>query len=445
MTPRDLDLQALEDVEEPAILLSPEYKILATNRAYEAHYGAVVRVGQDHCYSVSHGYESPCDKNGEQCPLAEARASRRPARVFHIHHGPEGPEYVDVSLTPLLGADGQPRAYLERIRVLDAASARIEGSFVGRSQPFKHMVELLHRVAPTDLPVTLLGESGTGKELAASALHQQSARRDGPFVPLECSGLTESLFESELFGHRRGAFTGATEDKVGLVTAAAGGTLFLDEIGDVPLSMQVKLLRVLESGRYRRVGDVSHQSADFRLVCATHRDLPRMVQEGRFRADLYYRINAFPITIPPLRTRPEDVPLLAGALLRTAGTSKRLSAAATQALVGYSFPGNVRELRNILDRAIVLADGEVLQAEHLQGVLRGAPPSPRLGHDDAEQRHWPWGQQVLPLAEVEARYLAWAAEHHEGDRRTLALKLGLSERTLYRRLERAKAPGPMAK
>lgn len=444
MTPLPSDLEALEEVDEPAILLSPEYTILATNRAYEAHYGAAVRVGHDRCYSVSHGYDSPCDKNGEQCPLAEARASCRPARVFHIHHGPEGPEYVDVSLTPLLGPDGQPRAYLERIRVLDGASARIEGSFVGRSQPFKQMVELLHRVAPTDLPVTLLGESGTGKELAASALHQQSSRRDGPFVPLECSGLPESLFESELFGHRRGAFTGATEDKVGLVTSAAGGTLFLDEIGDVPLSMQVKLLRVLESGRYRRVGDVTHRSADFRLVCATHRDLWQMVQEGGFRADLFYRINAFPITIPPLRARPEDVPLLAGALLRTAGTSKRLSADATQALLRYSFPGNVRELRNILDRAVVLADGEVLKAEHLQGALHASHLTAPPGDDCADEGDWPWGEQVLTLAEVEARYLTWAARRYDGDRRTLAVKLGLSERTLYRRLERAKSSGPPA-
>ncbi len=423
--------EELEAITEPAILLSRDYRILAANAAYAAHYGTRPKAGVDRCFAVSHGYESPCDENGESCPLRASLASRATERVFHVHEHAEGPEHVDVELRPILDDAGEVRFFLEIITPLTLASARAAGAFVGRGAAFLEVLGLLKRAAPSEVPVLLLGESGTGKELAARALHAASERREGPFVPVECSGLGEGLFESELFGHARGAFTGAHARKTGLVEAAAGGTLFLDEIGDVPLALQVKLLRLLESGTYRPVGDVQPRRADFRLVCATHRDLDARVADGRFRRDLYFRINAFPVPMPPLRERREDLPLLTEALLR--GTGKRVGPAGLAVLRAHDWPGNVRELRNVLERAVLLADRELIEPRHLLG---GRVPEARALSTAGP---WPWGDDVLPLAEVEARYVRWAAARLSGDRRRLADALGLSERTLYRRLRDARA------
>ncbi|HJL00940.1 MAG TPA: sigma-54-dependent Fis family transcriptional regulator [Polyangiaceae bacterium LLY-WYZ-15_(1-7)] len=422
----------LESLERPAILLAKDYRILAANRAYQRHYGKRPAEGHDRCFAVSHGYDSPCDENGEDCPLRTALETRRNARVFHVHHHPEGPEHVDVELRPILDGDGEIEFFVELIAPIEQASAQATGSFVGRSRAFGETLGLIRRGAPSDVPILLLGESGTGKELAARAVHDASRRAGGPFVPVECSGLGEALFESELFGHAKGAFTGAHARKPGLVEAATGGTLFLDEIGDVPLSLQVKLLRLLESGTYRPVGDVEARRADFRLVCATHRDLDAMVEAGAFRQDLYYRINAFPVPLPALRERPEDLPLLCEALLH--GSGKELGPEALRALGRYGFPGNVRELRNILERAVLLTDGERIEVEQLPPHVREAAA---VAPPEAEGA-WPWGDGLLPLDEVERRYLRWASEEHEGDRRSLADALGLSERTLYRKLREAK-------
>ncbi len=311
----------VDGLTQPAILLSQDYRILAANQAYAVHYGTKVKEGRDTCFSVSHGYESPCDENGERCPLAQARRSGRAERVCHVHHHSSGPEHVNVELIPQKNARGELVAFIEVIDPIAEAAAHAHAgvSFVGRSRAFSHLLAMLSRVAPTEATVLLLGESGTGKELCARTLHDRSARAKGPFVPVECSGLSETLFESELFGHTKGAFTGAVANKVGLVEAADGGTLFLDELGDIPQSLQVKLLRLLETGTYRRVGDAAVRRADFRLVCATHRDLPAMVDDGTFRADLYYRLSVFPVIVPNLRDRLDDLPLLAEALLAPTG------------------------------------------------------------------------------------------------------------------------------
>jgi transcriptional regulator with PAS, ATPase and Fis domain len=271
----------------------------------------------------------------------------------------------------------------------------------------------------------LLGESGTGKELVAQAIHQQSGREHGPFVVVECSGLTETLFESELFGYEKGAFTGASQRKIGLVESASGGTLFLDEVGDIPLSLQVKLLRLLETGTFRRVGGVETLRADFRLIAATHRDLKVMVERGSFRRDLYYRLSVFPIHLPALRERREDIALLAETLLTrlAPGRAYTLSAAARARLQAYDYPGNIRELRNILERAMLMADGDTLQPEHLPPELAGEA---QVGMPDEEA--------IVPLETAELRYLQWALARHGSDRKSLAEQLGISERTLYRKL-----------
>lgn len=421
----------LDCIPYPAILFTPDYRILTANQAYlvlhEAQHRLDAVIGR-YCYEVSHHYDMPCDQAGETCPLKASERSGQAKRVLHLHHTPKGQEHVDVAIYPIHNAHGEVVYFLEVMEHTQMASTvAAEEGLVGASAAFNHMLSLIQRVAPTETTVLLLGESGTGKELVAKAVHEASNRADGPLVPVDCSGLTESLFESELFGHEKGSFTGAISRKQGLVEAAAGGTLFLDEVGDIPLTLQVKLLRLLETGTYRRVGEVDAHQADFRLVCATHRDLRKMVEEGSFRQDLYYRISAFPVFMPSLREREDDIPLLAESLLKRIRPHQKtkLSPSAIECLKAYAFPGNVRELRNILERACLLADTHLLLPEHLPEACRDLQTPERL----------PFGQDILSLDEMERRYLRWASTVHEGDRHSLAAKLGISERTLYRKLE----------
>ena len=284
------------------------------------------------------------------------------------------------------------------------------------------MMELVSRVSSTDTTVLLLGETGTGKEMVARAIHEASPRAGSAFVPVDCSGLAETLVESELFGHEKGAFTGALVRKTGLVEVAAGGTLFLDEVGDIPLGLQVKLLRLLETGTFRRVGGVEPQHATFRLIAATHRDLARRVQDDQFRADLYYRLAAFPIRLPPLRERREDIPALADSLLARFPRARRLSDEVKQRLMRYDYPGNVRELRNVLERASLLADADTIELAHLPAELNGAAERPRQDNDR--------------LLDAERQALAASLATHQGTRKELAQSLGISERSLYRKLRR---------
>ncbi len=408
----------LEHEAHPMIVLDPDYNILAANTAYQRQFGSVDRPFIGHkCYRISHHYDVPCDQAGEHCPMKKAQELRGPDRVLHIHHTPRGPEHVEVELRPILDEHGAITAYVERLSVVRSASARpSDEGLVGRSPAFNVALAALQRVAPSSLPVLLLGESGTGKELFARAVHETSERAGGPFVVVDCSGLTETLFESELFGHEKGAFTGATSRKPGLVETAQGGTLFLDEIGDVPLAMQVKLLRLIESGTYRRVGGVETLHANFRLVAATHKPLDQMMAAGEFRQDLYYRISAFPIQLPPLRDRAEDIALLVNSFLQRAGAGKRKLAIDADALTQLQrrpWPGNVRELRNVLERARLFADDGVIRAEHLPAAPAAAPaPGPAAG---------------AALGPVLAGF--------GGTRSELAAHLGISERTLYRRLK----------
>jgi transcriptional regulator with PAS, ATPase and Fis domain len=292
------------------------------------------------------------------------------------------------------------------------------------------MLELIGRVAPSESTVLLLGESGTGKELAAHAVHRASLRAGGPFVPVDCSGLTESLFESELFGHEKGSFTGAHTQKTGLVEAARGGTLFLDEVGEIPLNLQVKLLRLLETGTYRRVGSVEPRQAEFRLVCATHRDLERRVETGEFRRDLFYRISAFPIMMPALRERLEDLPELVSSLLERLAPERkiRVDEEAMACLAAYYYPGNIRELRNLLERALLLSDGKLITRAHFPGIAAAA---------EAESDTAPATfSRLVPLDEMEQHYLRWALGKYRDDKPGLARELGISGRTLYRKLEK---------
>ena len=426
--PGDL-LNLLDSFPEPKILVDGQYRIIAANAAYRREFGSGGKIEGRFCYELSHHYDKPCDQAGENCPLRDAMESGEPCRVLHVHHTSSGREHVEVEMVPVKDEAGNTSYFMETMHTLSHApgDAR-DRKLVGYSRPFNRMLELAKRVATRESSVLLLGESGTGKELVAHAIHDMSPRASAPFVALECSGLTETLFESEMFGYEKGAFTGAAGRKIGLVEAVRGGTLFLDEVGDIPLSLQVKLLRLMEAGTYRRIGGVEPLRADFRLVAATHRDLAEMVRDGTFRQDLYFRINVFPIRLPPLRERKEDLPMLVESLLSRLETVRKitLSEEAMAALMRYDFPGNVRELRNILERALIMVDGNTIQPQHLylgameNGKKEIAGTSPM--------------EEIAPLVNLEKRYLAWAAEHFEGDRKTLAERLGISERTLYRKL-----------
>jgi transcriptional regulator with PAS, ATPase and Fis domain len=418
----------LEGLPEPRIIVDTDYRVVAANRAYRDRYSSGEKIVGRRCHEVSHGYDRPCDESGESCPLRAARLSGHVERVLHIHHTPRGDEHVQVELTPVTKGRGQPVLFVERMEPLaTTAASSSDVGLVGRAPAFTGMLALVARVAPTDTSVLLLGETGTGKEMVARAIHAASARAGAPFITVDCSGFAETLFESELFGHERGAFTGALARKTGLVEAAAGGTLFLDEVGDITLGLQVKLLRLLETGAFRRVGGIEPLHADFRLIAATHRDLGGMVREERFRSDLYFRIAAFPVTLPPLRARRSDIGLLAESLLEriSQGRHRTLSSEALAYLQGYDFPGNIRELRNILERASLLADGEHIGREHLPGEAQARGRSPGLTLEDAERRA-----------------LTEALRTHAGSRRGLAAALGISERTLYRKLRRLNV-GPM--
>ncbi len=426
----------LEGLPEPHILFDTQYRILAANAAYRRQFSPERSVIGRRCYEVSHHFAVPCDQAGESCPLAQSKLSGQRERVLHLHHTRSGEEYVNIELSPLPGEDGQPAFYVEKMEPLRVAQGQPAAQgLIGRSPAFQRMLGLVARVAPAPATVLLLGESGTGKELVARAIHEASPRASKPLVPVDCSSLPETLFESELFGHERGAFTGAATAKGGLVEAASGGTLFLDEVGDIPLPMQVKLLRLLETGMYRRVGSTEPRNADIRVISATHRDLDRMMAEGRFREDLYYRLSTFPIALPPLRERSSDLALLAPALLERVAAPRRLrlSAAAMRRLDAQPFPGNVRELRNLLERSALLCDGEVIEAEHIdEAIATGRRPGAAVSPPMPVAPPAPAGGD---LRSAERATLRERLARHRGNRAQLAAELGISERSLYRKLK----------
>jgi len=433
----------LDTLPEPHILCDTDYHILAANKAYRRNYGSGQALVGQTCYAVSHHYTDPCDMAGETCPLKQSLASGQRERVLHLHHTPDGEAYVNIELAPVRGVDGEIAYFIEKMEPMGVSHGLPDArALVGRAPAFRRMLELMARVAPSDATVMLQGESGSGKELVAKAIHDASQRADRPFVAVDCSGLTETLFESELFGHEKGSFTGASARRIGLVEAASGGTLFLDELGDIPLGMQVKLLRLLETGAFRRVGASEFLKADIRLISATHRNLRAMVQDGRFRQDLYYRLNTFPIVLPALRERVADVPLLAEALLSRVAPKRELhiSAAAMDCLMAYDYPGNVRELRNVLERATLLCDGDTIQPVDLPLEVQEAIHQSTRANVATVDTGGTVRDSLAPgnppptLTELEINVLRERLAGHRGNRKALAAELGISERTLYRKL-----------
>ena len=337
---------------------------------------------------------------------------------------------------------------LERKRLREQAATlqrEVEGVYsfhniVGKSPPMRELYHLLERAAGLDITVLLSGESGTGKELAARAIHYHSARREKRFVPVNCGALPSELVESELFGHARGAFTGAAGEKAGLFEEAQGGTIFLDEIGDLPLAMQVKLNRALQEREIRRVGDNRAVRIDVRVVAATHRELKKEVREERFREDLFYRLNVFPIHLPPLRDRKEDIPLLAGQFLEKYARAFRREVTsfepdALRALTAHAWPGNVRELENAIERAVAVASGPVVREVDLPPEVRAGPESGALPGEALARM--PYRDAVELARERMSRdYLTALLREFNGNVTQAATRAGLERESLHRLVRR---------
>jgi two-component system response regulator HydG len=310
---------------------------------------------------------------------------------------------------------------------------------VGQSLAMRRTLEVVQQAAPSVATVLLLGESGTGKELLARQIHESSPRAGRAFIPVNCAAIPEGILEAELFGYEKGAFTGAVARRDGRFTLADGGTLFLDEIGEIPLSVQVKLLRVLQEGEIERLGGKS-QKIDIRLVAATNKDLRRAVSEGSFREDLYYRLNVIALNVPPLRDRRDDVPLLVDYFLtrfreKNGKSLTGCTRAALDVLVEYDWPGNVRELENAIERAVVLSKASVIDVEDLPREVRGAPP---VSAGSGRALTFEIG---TPLADIEMRVIHETLRHTKGDKRLAAQLLGIATRTIYRKLEDPESGG----
>ncbi|RMH04760.1 MAG: sigma-54-dependent Fis family transcriptional regulator [Nitrospirae bacterium] len=308
---------------------------------------------------------------------------------------------------------------------------------LGKSKPMQEVFDLIRRVADSQANILITGESGTGKELVAKAIHFNSSRREAPFVPINCAAIPELLLESELFGHVKGAFTDARTDKRGLFEEAHRGTLFLDEISELPLMLQAKLLRAVQSREIRRVGATRSVAVDVRIIAATNVLLAEEVKAKRFREDLYYRLNVIEIHLPPLRERKEDIPLLASMLLEKSPVAqakhlKGIKESALGLLMDYEWPGNVRELENVIERAVTLAQGDYITVDELPPVLRGIRGDRQLIEDAAEQ--------LLPLHAMEQRYIKRILEKTKGNKFQAAQVLGIDRKTLYRKLSEMESP-----
>ncbi len=343
------------------------------------------------------------------------------------------PVQLDV-LAIAIDRAARTRALREEVRRLRSPLARESfDGLVGRSASMRKIYDLVERVADSEATILITGESGTGKEVFANAIHRRSRRAHGPFVAINCTAMPETLLESELFGHTRGAFTDAREARAGLFVQARGGTLLLDEVGDMPMTLQPKILRVLQERKVRPLGSTTEVAIDVRVIAATNRDLEGAIEEKRFREDLYFRLNVIQIPLPPLRSRGGDVLPLAQRLLETfaerAGKPiTGIAPAAAEKLVAYSWPGNVRELQNCIERAVALARLEHIVVEDLPEKLREHRASHVLvtGNDPSE---------LAPMEEVERRYVLRVLEAVRGNKAAAARVLGFERKTLYRKLE----------
>jgi len=426
----------LNSITDGVFTIDENWRITSWNRAAEeiTGYRAEEVIGKA-CAEVLRG-----GRCGKGCPMQRTLETGKPSLSVEVEILHKSGRLVPISVNTALLYDetGEVIGAVETFRDLSALRRLTKevqerygfGNIVGKSKAMQSVYELLDLVAETDATVLILGESGTGKELVARAIHYNSPRKHGPFVAVNCAALTESLLESELFGHEKGAFTGAIRSKPGRFELANGGTLFLDEIGEISPAVQVKLLRFLDQRTFERVGGTEPISVDVRIIAATNRDLWKEVKEGRFREDLFYRLNVVPIHLPPLRERKDDIPLLVEHFLEKLNTRlrrnvKRVSAEAMQCLLEYPWPGNVRELENAIEQALVRCRGDEIQPEHLPMQVCSQAMRQTLDLGSAD---------LLDAAERQAILLAL---HESGGKRAeAARRLGISKVTLWRKMKK---------
>ncbi len=430
----------LRSISDGVFTIDLQGRITCFNRA------AAVITGADRAWALGR----PChevfrsETCRDACPLRYTLESGQPVVDLVVHLQGTGDERIPVSISTALFRDRRGRvvgavATFRDLRQVEDLRRHIEERFtfddiVSRSPVMRGVLDSLPTIAASGTTVLITGESGTGKELVARAIHQHSGRQQGPFVPVNCAGIPDTLLEAELFGYEAGAFTGASRSKPGRFARAEGGTLFLDEIGDMPMQLQAKLLRVLQDGTYEALGGVRARTADVRVVTATNRQLDTMVEQGTFRRDLYYRIKVFEIQLPPLHRRMEDVPLLVEHFIRRLAVERDkevagVTPAALQLLLAHDYPGNVRELYNAVIHGFVLTPNRLIDAHHLPSWLQ---PDAAAGPQPPAES----------LKDLERGFLTATLARHGNNRLATARALGIHKTTLYRKLHRLGVPLP---
>lgn len=447
----------LDIYQQPFVLVSEDYTIVASNKAYAAQYNQKPEdiVGCK-CHKVSHHSDKPCAEIGEDCPLTRMFASGNIEEALHVHTRTDGTkDCVEIKAHPIRGDDGEILYMGEQLRPIETEEMLRENDLVGRSEVFLDAVREASLLANADLPVLLTGESGVGKERFAEYIHNRSKRSTEPFITLDSCGLSETLFESELFGHEAGAFTDAQKRKKGLFELTHGGTLFLDEIGEISPTIQRKLLRVLETGNFRRVGGTETLRANVRIVSATNRNLNEMVEEGTFRRDLYYRLAGHTVSLPPLRERKSDIPELMCFFMKALKKKAAPTEEALQMLQDYSYPGNIRELKYIIELALLKATNGYIHPEHLPQPVHSkshrsvaadasdtnVAPVPGDDSQDASPAKLDNPAEGQLILGVDVGDVLSKIQECRGSRRSAAKELGISERKLYRILERCEVMG----
>lgn len=424
----------LDSIGDGVFTVDLDWRVSTFNRAAEQITGIARKdaLGR-YCWEVLKA--SVCESN---CPLRQTRETGRPVtnRAIYVLNSKGERVPVSISAALLRDPDGEVVGGVETFRDLSAIETlrtELRGRYsfcdmVSKNLRMQQVFEVLPQIAASDSTVLIQGESGTGKEMIARALHGLSARKDGPMVCVNCGALPDTLLQSELFGHKAGAFTDARRDRAGRFAQAEGGTILLDEVGEMSPALQVALLRVLEEGTYQPLGGSETLTADVRVLAATHQDLRQMGSEGRFRRDLYYRINVVQISLPPLRERREDIPLLVDHFIGRFRSLKGkdisgISPEALAVLMGHDYPGNVRELENIIEHAFVLCPGGMIEAAHL-------PPELAAGASAAAP------EMGLTLEQAERLHILYTLQRHDWNRETAAEELGVHRTTLWRKMKK---------
>lgn len=454
-----VDLSSLVNShEKPFVVIDKNYRILAVNKAYEKAFveSNDSAIGKT-CYQVSHGKNQPCNIDGEDCPHEHVfkTGESKVSQYVHLEKG-HSMHQVKVSAFPLRGANNELLLgeCLEKNQSMPNYVSESK-RMVGESAEFMAFADQLNIASSSDAPILLQGETGTGKELAAEYIHSHSSRRHKPFQIVDSTVLTDSLFESEMFGHVNGAFTGSVGAKQGLIEMAEGGSLFLDEIGNMPILQQAKLLRVLESGQYRPVGGKKIHKANVRIICATNQNLWQAVLAGTFRQDMYYRIVCLSIHLPSLRQRLNDIPVLTHNLMaginRSMQSNYQVLPEVYDSLKTYQYPGNIRELRNILFIAATHSKNNLIDAQLINKVLNNQMHNKQHPNVDSSKiiktnplesspaitnTKESMTDQSTSLKGREEKHIRELLLHYQGNRKQVANILGISERTIYRKIKR---------